>query len=300
MAFSKKLSIDNPYVVLTYVKFCQNAFYSTLEDLNRLENSKFSIHQGLNIQVSISTWFLAIEAYINTILKFACLAENDNFGDYKKQDLGRRIAKLFKLLRYDIKYFNKTIFKNLNEFTTYRNELFHDRTNDVDLNFHCTKFSGNPMFANQVDVMQALLIGLDIFNSLRHTIKFVDLMPKILVERNNSYFYIPLDELCFNTIFPYFYDCLKKHNISTEFLSMPANLFYTESEIFLGKGIQIIIRVERESEYIHNHEKNITSFGKDNFLKYIDKVKPETTGIFAAKYNFYPASKIDLTIKNTY
>ena len=153
MAFSKKLSIDNPYVVLMYVKFCQNAFYSTLEDLSRLENSKFSIHQGLNIQISIGTWFLAIEAYINTILKIACLAENVDFGDYKKQDLGRRIANLFKLLRHDVKYFNKTIFRKLNEFTTYRNELFHDRTNDVDLKFHCTKFSGNPMFANQVDVM---------------------------------------------------------------------------------------------------------------------------------------------------
>lgn len=226
------------------------------------------------------------------------MAENVDFGDYKKQDLGRRIANLFKLLRHDVKYFNKTIFRKLNEFTIYRNELFHDRTNDVDLKFHCTKFSGNPMFANQVDVMQALLIGLDIFNSLRHTIKFVDLMPKILVERNNSYFYIPLDELCFNTIFPYFYQCLKKHNLSTEFISMPINLFYTESEIFLDKEIQVVVRLEREGKYIDNHEKNITSFGKDNFLKYIDKVKPKNDGVFLEKYNFHPENKIDLAIKN--
>jgi len=270
---------------LTYIGVSNNAFYATLEDIVKLEDSKSTINNGLYSQSAVSMWFLSIEAYISSLLRIACVANQKDFLQYKNFDLGRRISELFRLLKKDIRYFNKFVFPKLNEFMCYRNELFHDRVKYGDLKLNLTSFSQNPWASNQVDVLQALEIALDVFNSLRHIINGVDLMPQVLINRGESFFYISLDKICVNVLYPFFYEILEKHKLETNLKLRPACIFYLDCKIFDFYKFIVVTKMDVQDNLKHKANDEYTTLGRDRFVAYVDNFLPTEKGLYMAKYN---------------
>jgi len=139
---------------LTYPLFAHTAFYYSAQQIEQLEFSTSAIQQGNATQTCVGLWFISIEAYINSILRIMCLATGESFDLLKKKDFGPRIKSLLDLLDVDRTTFYNGPFQRLEEFKQYRNELFHDRTNVKSMLFQKSSFSGKPMYANQVDVLQ--------------------------------------------------------------------------------------------------------------------------------------------------
>jgi hypothetical protein len=66
-------------VYLAYQSHTNKAFYYTLNDLVELENSKLlRIGTGNETHSAISFWFLALESYLNCLIKIVCLKKKLN------------------------------------------------------------------------------------------------------------------------------------------------------------------------------------------------------------------------------
>jgi len=265
---------------LTFPQFCTSAFYISAEQIEQLELSSVGINQGNAVQTAVGLWFLSIESYINSLLRICCLLSQQSFEEYKKKDFEPRITALFGMLSIDKLPFYNGTFQRLEEFKRYRNELFHDRTNDLELNFSKTHFSGNPMFANQVDVMQAALIAIQVFESFRYVIPGVDLMPQVLVKKNDSFFYKCVDELYIKVLRPYFEMALVKHSlrssIALDINAAPLN----ESQISSKGDVQILIRATPEEKYNHQPSPKKTNFGSTLFQTVKNEVEFDTKHSF--------------------
>lgn len=250
---------------LTYMQLAKQAFYHSAQQIEQLELSKGIIHQGSAVQVATSMWFITIEAYINSILRIACLVKNKPFNEFKKQDLGSRVTSLFDLLEVEKKPFYSGPFQRLKEFQQYRNELVHDRTSNQPLEFYKTAFSGNPLYANQVDVMQAAIIAVEVCNSFRNVIPKIDLMPQILIQKADSFFFEKLDILYSKILSKYFENSLIKHNLKSSLdLKITAEEL-DESKIFLDIPIQILVKENMPEVPNGKANDQKTSIGKDLF-----------------------------------
>ena len=217
---------------LTYMQFVHLGFYYSAQQIEQLEKSTTQINQGSATQTAVGLWFMSIESYINSILRISCLVKKISFDDIKKKDLDSRIKVLFEVLAIDKLPFYRGTLQKLEEFKRYRNELFHDRTNDTPLVFHKTAFSSNPFFANQVDVMQAAVVAVQVFNSFRHVIPKLDLMPHVLITKEDSFFYEKIDTLFAKVLAPYFQKCLSKHSLSSDIDLYVDSPRLDESQIF--------------------------------------------------------------------
>lgn len=242
--------IQQAMTELTYLGMSQTAFNVSLEQLRLLESSiGRQVNQGSAIQVAVSFWFMSLESYINSILRIACIATSRNFEEVKKKDFAPRISMIFDFLEVDPLPFYKGTFQRLEDFKTYRNELFHDRTNFGRLKFHKTVFSGNPFYSNQVDVMQAASIAIEVFNKLRHLIPSVDLMPKIRVSKGQSFFFQDIDVMYKMVLVPYFRRCLEKHGIESEVALFQDETPLDESKKIKGININILMKHEFDEKY---------------------------------------------------
>ena len=65
---------------MTFHNNCVKAFYLTLQNLEKLEQSTNYVHQGNSVELTLSIWFLAIESFINTILRTICMLENKDLA----------------------------------------------------------------------------------------------------------------------------------------------------------------------------------------------------------------------------
>lgn len=274
------------YVHLTYMQFSKIAFYNSMEQIKQLEFSETHIQQGNSIQTTVGAWFLSIEAYLNSILKIACLVNNQSFDDIKKKDINQRITELFIMLKIEKKPFYRSTFQKLEEFKRYRNELFHDRTNDKAIKFKKTLFSANPMYANQVDVMQASIIALEIYHSFRYVIPELDLMPQIVVNKEDSHFYAKVDNLYNEVLKPYFLSTLEKHSLTSSVdLNFNMEALKTSSALS-AMPIKILIKSVRDEKYQTIPTKKITQIGKDFFDSFLEKTNFDTRNFFLTP-NFY-------------
>lgn len=251
--------------LLTYPHFAQLAFYSSSQQIEQLEHSTDVIKQGNSIQTAVGLWFLSIEAYINSILRIVCLVVHTPFDEIKTQDLGTRIKKLFDISKLDRTLFYSGTFQKLEEFKRYRNELFHDRTNGKLINFHRTRFSGNPIFANQADVMQASVIALETYQALRHVIPKLDLMPQVAVAKNGSVFHAPMDSLYKQILRPYFELSLKKHSLSSSLELEISMEPLGESEVFKDIEIQVLIKSVSDKKFDFLASGTRTNLGMELF-----------------------------------
>lgn len=255
----------NAMICLTYMQFSQLAFYYSAQQLEQLEMSIDQINQGNAVQATVGLWFMAIESYINSILRISCLVKDVSFDEIKKKELDARIKILFDMLGVDKMPFYSGPLQMLADFKMYRNELFHDRTNDKSLVFHKTSFSGNPFFANQVDVMQAVVIAMQVFNSFRYVIPRVDLMPQVVISKENSFFYEKLDVLFSKLLCPYFQACLLKHALTSDVDLHVDVACLSESPIFLNVPVEILVKAvpDEKCHVVPSREK--TRLGEELF-----------------------------------
>lgn len=210
-------------------------------------------------------WFISIEAYINSILRIACLIKKISFENLKKKDFGQRIKALFEILEIDRTPFYAGTFQKIEEFKRYRNELFHDRTNDKLMEFHKTVFSGNPMYANQVDVMQAAAIALETYHSFRYVIPNIDLMPQIIVTQKDSFFYAKIDRLYNEVLKPYFLSTLAKHSLTSSLVLDSNVAALEESPLLSSTLIEILVKAVQDEKYRVPASKERTQIGKNLF-----------------------------------
>lgn len=271
---------------LTYMQFSHLAFYYSAQQIEQLEISTAQINQGNVTQATVGLWFMAIESYINSILRISCLVKGMSFDDIKKKELNARIKTLFDILGIDKTPFYSGPLQKLEEFKRYRNELFHDRTNDAPLTFHKTSFSGNPFFANQVDVMQAAVVAMQVFNSFRHVIPRVDLMPQVMVTKEDSFFYEKVDALFSQVLSPYFQKCLSKHTLTSD-IDLHINVTHLgESPIFSAFPIEVLVKAVPDEKYHVRPSQEKTRFGEELFNRIRDSITFDTKNTFKVA-NFY-------------
>lgn len=271
---------------LTYLKFAQLAFYASSQHIEQLEQSTEHIHQGNAVQSVVGLWFISIEAYINSILRIACLVQKQSFDTLKKKDINQRIKSLFEILDVDRTPFYAGTFQKLEEFKRYRNELFHDRTNDNPMVFHKTVFSENPMYANQVDVMQAATIAYEIYQAFRYVVPNIDLMPQVMVQKEDSFFFEKIDILYAKVLKPYFLSVLAKHSLTSSIILAEDVITLEESLKLSETPIHVITKAVSDEKFIATASKEKTQIGKDLFDCIRDKVDFDTQTSFRLG-NFY-------------
>lgn len=271
---------------LTYMQFVHLAFYYSAQQIEQLETSTTHINQGNSIQNAVGLWFMSIESYINSILRISCLAKSLSFDDIKKKDLDPRIKTLFDTLEINRTPFYSGVLQKLEEFKRYRNELFHDRTNDTPLVFHKTAFGGNPFLANQVDLMQAAVIAVQIFRSFRHVIPQLDLMPQVMITKEDSFFYEKIDNLFDAVLAPYFLRSLSKHSLTSDLdLSAEApNL--GESPIFSSIPFEVLIKAVPDEKYHVLPSQERTRIGEELFSTIREGINFDVKNNFQVA-NFY-------------
>lgn len=67
LAFTVLSDSSKPTIELTYNQYAVHGFYNTMYDIQDLENQQEYINNGRRVSVSISMWYLALEAYINSL-----------------------------------------------------------------------------------------------------------------------------------------------------------------------------------------------------------------------------------------
>ena len=237
---------ENSMVHLTFHEFTNKAFYLTCQCIEQLENSVSVINQGNLSLTTALLWFVSLESYINSLLKIICFKENIDLNHFKKKDFNYRLNNLLNYIdisKENTILFNQTgIRAKINEFQAFRNEIAHDTHFEKEVKFCKTVFSKHPFLCNQVDVMQALIICLEVFTVFHKVYKGCQLMPDIFVQKNDSFFYRKLDLLYDEIIKPYFQKTLEKHKLSTK-LSLDYTKFYLppSQKVNLGE-IQIVIK----------------------------------------------------------
>ena len=106
-----------------------------------LTDTNISLLGRQSVEASIF-WFLTIESFVNTILKYLCFDNLENPQNYITKGLNVRINKINELLGYNHKSFSKIFQKSrLDEFEEFRNDLVHDRLIDNEKSFKKTFFS---------------------------------------------------------------------------------------------------------------------------------------------------------------
>lgn len=267
-------------VYLSYQSHTNKAFYYTLNDVSEIENSKLlRIGTGNETHSAISFWFLALESYLNCLLKLVCLKKNIEFSIYKNQDLGKRLGSVIDLLEFDRKAFNKTdVIGKLNEFCQFRNELFHDRYFAEKVKFQKTMFSEIPVLSNQVDTFQAIIIFLEITLSLRYAIPGIDSMPDVII-KNDSYALWEKLDVCYDAILkPSLVSSLQKHNISTELSIVLPQVSALRSNIFEKGQVRSYITAEQEQQFFIQTNDLVTHHTFETYHNFVNKyqLKPNT------------------------
>jgi hypothetical protein len=248
--FPHKGNDESSRLLMTYPDYATKAFYLSCENIEQLEKSKNLINQGNTTIIAVGFWFIAIEAYINTLLKFACLIKNKDFKEFKKKNIKDRLSKLFELAQIDkVNFYKLGILQKFEEFKTFRNEIFHDRIFNSEVTFNKTKFSSIPYLANQVDIVQASVIALEIFEAFRFVYAGLDLMPCIHVQKGDSFAFVKYDNLYKKVLSPFFNEVLKKHNLNTDLNFEPLEINLAESSIASRGEIEIIIRTIPRKEF---------------------------------------------------
>lgn len=255
---------DHPRFEMTYNTYSIHGFYNTSDDLNDLENSKNYINNGRKVLPCILLWFLALESFINSLCKVASLIKDDNFKEVAKQDLSNRLTYAITSLTYNEVEIKKSgIYNRINEFKTFRNELFHDRNIGSEVVLKKTNFSTNPILSNQVDVFQSLIIYLEVALLFRFSIPGLDLMPNISIGNSNIFHFDKLDTLYKEYLVKYLQANLNKHGLTTkldlsidQFPSLPPSTLFSKGEVV------VIGRVEQEEKFKHPLNQTDTSLGR--------------------------------------
>ncbi|MFV8376012.1 hypothetical protein [Flavobacterium sp. LB1P71] len=93
-------------IELTYNEYSNHGFANTMFDIQDLENQDNYINNGRRNIVSVSMWFLALEAYINAICKVTCIIKQLNIDEVINKEISERIAPLRKVSDFEHVFFS--------------------------------------------------------------------------------------------------------------------------------------------------------------------------------------------------
>lgn len=267
--FPREGDLESNNVSVTYPDYCIKAFYLTCESIEQLERSKTLINQGNTIVLAVGMWFISIEAFINTLLRIACRILKEDFDDHKKRDIGSRLSSLLRMLSIPKESFYASgIFQRLEEFKTFRNEIFHDRTWESELTFNKTKFSPVPYLANQVDAVQGAIIALELFHAFRCVYQGLDLMPDIIVQKEGSFGYMKFDVLYKTLLRPFF------EAVLTSDLILEATLIQLRySEVSTSGDVAIVVKAHQDDTFKLPPNEQDTAIGSGLFAKVQDTIE---------------------------
>lgn len=279
LLFLAVLSYSNkPQIELTYNVYSNHGFANTMSDIQDLENQDNFINNGRRNTLSISMWFLALEAYINALCKVTCIIKQISVDEIIKKEISGRIVFLIEQLGYDKMKINKTgVFNRVSEFRRFRNEIFHDRHSGEELKFEKTLFSSIPIRSSQVDVFQSLQIFLEVVSLFRFAIPGLDLMPNIAVGNETELKFEKLDTIYSRFLAPFFQRVLIKRNLEIE-LELSFTLYQLDPSVIFKVGEIIpIIKILQDKKYnISNLQK--TNLGEELYNLILNSDE-STTGI---------------------
>jgi len=268
-------------VSVTYPDYCIKAFYLTCQAIEQLERSKALINQGNTTVLAVGMWFISMEAFINTLLRIACHILKEDFDDHKKRDVGSRLNSLLSMLKVPKEsFYTSGIFQRLEEFKTFRNEIFHDRTGENELPFNKITFSSVPYLANQVDAAQGAIIALEVFHAFRHVYRGLDLMPDIFVQKKDSFGYVKFDVLYKTLLRPFFAAVLNKHKLTSALTLDPALIELETGEISTPGDVAIIVKAAQDQGFTFAPNEQETSIGADLLAKVSDAITLNTAESF--------------------
>ncbi|WP_319526415.1 hypothetical protein [uncultured Desulfosarcina sp.] len=258
---------DNSLIPMTYDNYTIKSFYTVCQNIEALESSNVIVNQGNTIIIGLGMLFISLESYINSIIKIACKFQNIDFKKYKKFSLTKRIALIFDMLCIPgkNKFYQTGIMPRLQEFSEFRNEIFHDRSLGNDLDFKKTSFCNLPFLANQVDLIQASSICFEIFSSFRYVYPGIDLMPNIFIKKGETAGYLKFDYLFTNVVVPMFFDTLKKHSLETK-IKLPKSIYLLPETNIIKKGeLKVILKATQDEKFNIKIDQNKTEICKSYF-----------------------------------
>lgn len=234
----------------------QMATYQLFDLLKKFENTG---NISFNNKPVIALIFIALENYIGTLLKsLSKLNNNINYEQLTKEDICTRIKKLIEYLNGDvIEIYQETNIANLiREFGTFRNEIFHDRRRRQ--RYEHTSFKSDIDKINIEDSIEALRIFINLCRLFSKSIDGLNLMPNIIMYKENTFYFERLDFFYDKLIKEYYFNILKKYNIETQ-LDFELNNYYTwENPLYSSSNIAPVIK--------YKSDKNITLTNKTTHI----------------------------------
>lgn len=209
----------------------------------------------LNNRAIIALIFIALENYIGTLSKaLSELNENIDYEQFTKDDICIRLKKLIEFLDGDTqKIYKETNISNLiREFSTFRNEIFHDRRRNQ--RYHHTDFKSDIYKINIEDSIEALKIFINLCRLFSKSINGLNLMPNIIVSKHNTFYFERLDIFYNKLIKEYYMEILRKYNINTR-AKLEINDYYVwEKHIYSCNDIFPIIKAKPDKNLLFDNE----------------------------------------------
>lgn len=267
----KQIYLDNNYE--TYA----NIAYVYMENLLKTtENPNCNlIKKRDNDSLQVITWsFISIESFISFLLKLYYCNDEDGFNEIISKPLTNRINQIFNIFETKLHRKQKaTINSYIDDFCTFRNDIFHDRILRITRTYKKALFSKYANEYNLSDAIQSYSIMINLFHSFRYIIDSYDFMPKILFNEQNKIFDIDLDNVYTNYQVPTLKKILKKHNYYT---LIKLNLFFKQVPEYRFKfkyKINKFIKGKPDKpQTTNNSSTNIKNLEYEKFIsKYIKK-----------------------------
>lgn len=109
----------------------------------------------------------------------------------------------------------------ISELRDFRNSFEHYSRSDVIKTQH-SRLATVPSHANLADAMEAMAICIEASAVIRHVLTGLDLMPQVLAPSKNHVFYIPLDELATELLFPVYRRLVSRLGLGSDVAMYPS------------------------------------------------------------------------------
>ena len=172
---------DAPRPVLWH-ESAHNAFYVTIDALNAFQRIQ-SIGGNQYSIPALGLWYLAAESFVSMHYKIAQLDLEYATQAVSLQKPPRRLVDTNKIVEKLVAveaFYGGTgegmdaLRKQFAEFTTLRNMIFHDLTTSRQPEFAHTIFPTRVENVNEVDLLQAAIITVNVFGYFRHVFPGAD------------------------------------------------------------------------------------------------------------------------------
>jgi hypothetical protein len=225
----------------------QQAQWHTLNCLLRLGG--VSIDGVANERIAVIEWWRTVESMIALVYHVACF-ESDH-GLRQTQPRLRTSMRDGVLDRWSAipRWFSgatesppKPVTRRLAELRDFRNSFEHSsRQNTVDVKY--SRLGAVPAYANLADAMEALAIAVEVASVLRNVLTGLDLMPQALVPSREHVFYVPLDRLASDLIFPQYSRVLGEQDLTSD-----VSLYPTPNPLSASSIIQPMMIIKAQPE----------------------------------------------------